>query len=136
MKTAVDRIGSGKVRQVNARFAAMASHYLFDPEFCNPASGWEKGQAEKNVQDARRRLWQPLLSFPDLTALNASPESQIEYRLGLEREASRLKEQLGVIDRMVDDLLLSLIWKHYALALLKCAETCSSIRSQSKTKCS
>jgi transposase len=41
MKTAVDRIGSGKARQVNARFAAMASHYLFEPEFCNPASGWE-----------------------------------------------------------------------------------------------
>jgi transposase len=71
MKTAVDRIGSGKARQVNARFAAMASHYLFEPEFCNAASGWEKGQVEKNVQDARRRLWQPLPSFPDLTSLNA-----------------------------------------------------------------
>lgn len=71
MKTAVDRIGSGKARQINARFAAMASHYLFEPEFCNPASGWEKGQVEKNVQDARRRLWQPLPSFPDLQALNA-----------------------------------------------------------------
>ena len=71
MRTAVDRIGSGKARQINARFAAMASHYLFEPEFCNPASGWEKGQVEKNVQDARRRLWQPLPSFPDLDALNA-----------------------------------------------------------------
>jgi transposase len=71
MKTAVDRIGTGKARQVNARFAAMASHYLFEPEFCNPASGWEKGQVEKNVQDARRRLWQPMPSFPDLGALNA-----------------------------------------------------------------
>ena len=71
MRTAVDRIGSGKARQINVRFAAMASHYLFEPEFCNPASGWEKGQVEKNVQDARRRLWQPLPSFPDLDALNA-----------------------------------------------------------------
>jgi len=70
MKTAVDRIGSGKARQVNARFAAMASHYLFEPEFCNPASGWEKGQVEKNVQDVRRRLWQLPPSFPDLDALN------------------------------------------------------------------
>ena len=76
MKTAVDRIGAGKIRQVNARFAAMASHYLFDPEFCNPASGWEKGQVEKNVQDARRRLWQPMPSFPDLDALNAWLEAQ------------------------------------------------------------
>ena len=70
MRTAVDRIGSGKARQINARFAAMASHYLFEPEFCNPASGWEKGQVEKNVQDARRRLWQPMPSFPDIAALN------------------------------------------------------------------
>ncbi|BBB14374.1 transposase (plasmid) [Sphingopyxis sp. FD7] len=70
MRTAVDRIGSGKARQINARFAAMASHYLFEPEFCNPASGWEKGQVEKNVQDARRRLWQPMPNFPDIDALN------------------------------------------------------------------
>ena len=76
MKTAVDRIGSGKARQVNARFAAMASHYLFEPEFCNPASGWEKGQVGKNVQDARRRLWQPIPSFADIDALNASLEER------------------------------------------------------------
>ena len=35
------------------RFLAMANHYVFEPEFCNPAAGWEKGQVEKNVQDAR-----------------------------------------------------------------------------------
>lgn len=34
----------------------MASHYLFEAEFCNPASGWEKGQIEKNVQDAQESL--------------------------------------------------------------------------------
>jgi hypothetical protein len=83
MKTAVDRIVTGKVRQVNARFAAMASHYLFEPEFCNPASGWEKGQVEKNVQDARRRLWQPMPSFPDLAALNAWLEEQCIAQWGL-----------------------------------------------------
>ncbi len=54
----------------------MASHYLFEPEFCNPASGWEKGQIEKNVQDARRRLWQPMPRFPDLDALNAWLEAR------------------------------------------------------------
>ena len=59
MKTAVDRVpGRGKTRVVNARFAAMTAHYLFDPDFCNVASGWEKGRVEKNVQDARRRVWQ------------------------------------------------------------------------------
>jgi transposase len=82
MKTAVDRIGSGKARQVNARFSAMASHYLFEPEFCNPASGWEKGQIEKNVQDARRRLWQPMPRFADLNGLNAWLEERCVMQWG------------------------------------------------------
>jgi transposase len=58
MKTAVDRVKKGKGRIVNARFAALCSHYLFDAEFCNVAAGWEKGVVEKNVQDSRRRVWQ------------------------------------------------------------------------------
>ncbi len=70
MKTAVDRVLRGKERQVNSRFQAMVGHYLFEAEFCNPASGWEKGQIEKNVQDARHRLWQPTPSFSTLEALN------------------------------------------------------------------
>jgi hypothetical protein len=49
----------------------MANHYVFEPTFCNPASGWEKGQVEKGVQDARPRLWQLMPAFPDLDALNA-----------------------------------------------------------------
>jgi hypothetical protein len=70
MKTAVDKVRPGKVRDVNARFSTMVSHYLFDAEFCNPASGWEKGQIEKNVQDSRHRLWQNVPAFGSLTALN------------------------------------------------------------------
>jgi len=57
MKTAVDKVRKGKGRVVNARFMALASHYLFEPDFCNVASGWEKGVVEKNVQDSRRRIW-------------------------------------------------------------------------------
>jgi len=70
MKTAVDRVGKGKQRDINARFKAMASHYVFEPEFCNPAAGWEKGQVEKNVQDARNRMWQIMPVFADLAELN------------------------------------------------------------------
>ena len=57
MKTAVDKVKKGKGRIVNARFAVMCNHYLYDPDFCNVASGWEKGVVEKNVQDSRRRIW-------------------------------------------------------------------------------
>jgi transposase len=77
MKTAVDKVmrgkGHGKGRVVNARFMALCSHYLFDPDFCNVASGWEKGVVEKNVQDSRRRIWieareRKFASFAELNA--------------------------------------------------------------------
>jgi transposase len=71
MKTAVDRVGRGKDRQINMRFLAMTNHYVFEPEFCNPASGWEKGQVEKNVRDSRHQMLQVMPDFPDLAALNA-----------------------------------------------------------------
>jgi transposase len=70
MKTAVDKVGRGKQRQVNKRFYAMVGHYLFEPEFCNPAAGWEKGQVEKAVQDARHGLWYDTPLFKSLQELN------------------------------------------------------------------
>ena len=73
MKTAVDKVNKGKGRVVNQRFAVMCSHYLFDPDFCNVASGWEKGIVEKNVQDSRRRIWLEAQSrkFGSFVELNA-----------------------------------------------------------------
>ena len=73
MKTAVDKVKKGKGRVVNARFEAMCAHYLVDADFCNVASGWEKGVVEKNVQDSRRRIWidaakQRFSSFAELNA--------------------------------------------------------------------
>ncbi len=39
MKTAVDKVSKGNRRVVNTRLFAMTAHYLFDPDFCNVASG-------------------------------------------------------------------------------------------------
>ena len=73
MKTAVDKVGRGKERDINPRFYAMCGHYLFDPEFCNVASGWEKGRVEKYVQDRRRQIWHHAgeRRWRDLDELNA-----------------------------------------------------------------
>ena len=78
MKMVVDRVGRGKERLGNARFLAMASHRVLDPEFCHRAAGWEKGQVEKNVQDSRHRLRQPMPDVPDLAALNLWLEGRCE----------------------------------------------------------
>ena len=73
MLTAVDKVKKGKGRIVNARFAVMCAHYLFDANFCNVAAGWEKGVVEKNVQDSRRRIWIDAAQqqFGSFVALNA-----------------------------------------------------------------
>jgi transposase len=70
MKVAVDKVHPGKRRDVNLRFHAMTSHYLFEHEFCSPRAGWEKGQIEKNVLDTRRSVWSQLQPMPSLEALN------------------------------------------------------------------
>ena len=76
MKTAVDKIKKGKARDVNLRFQVMVNHYVFDANFCNAASGWEKGQIEKNVQDSRHRLWHNAPAFATLDELNRWLESR------------------------------------------------------------
>uniref|UniRef100_UPI00406CBEFC IS21 family transposase n=1 Tax=Rhodoferax sp. GW822-FHT02A01 TaxID=3141537 RepID=UPI00406CBEFC len=73
MRTAVDKVGKGKERSVNARFESMTGHYLFEAEFCNRAAGWEKGRVEKNVQDRRRHIWREAAEkrWGSLAELNA-----------------------------------------------------------------
>jgi hypothetical protein len=57
MKTAVDNVGHGKQRQVNKRFHAMVGHHLYEPEFCNPATGLEKGQAWPLESSLHIKIW-------------------------------------------------------------------------------
>jgi transposase len=71
LKTVVDAVFAGKERQFNRRFLALASHYLFEPVACTPASGWEKGQIENQVGNIREWLFTPTPRFADFASLNA-----------------------------------------------------------------
>lgn len=64
MRTAVDRIGSGKARQVNARFAAMASHYLFEPDFCNRLPGGRRGRSRRTSRIRAAACGSPCPALP------------------------------------------------------------------------
>jgi hypothetical protein len=46
MKTAVDKVGRGKQRQTKKRFHAMVGHYLYEPEFYNPAVERVRGRED------------------------------------------------------------------------------------------
>lgn len=119
MKTAVDKVQRGKERIVNTRFAALTAYYLFEPDFCNVAAGWEKGIVEKNVQDSRRRIWldacqQCFVSFAELNVwLEARcrtlwaelpwPEgSSMTVREALDIEQSHLMPMPGVFDGYIE----------------------------------
>jgi transposase len=71
MSTAVDRVLPGKERDYNRRFEHMTAHYLFEPQACNVASGWEKGQVERQVALVRQWLFVPRARFASLALLNA-----------------------------------------------------------------
>jgi transposase len=75
-KTIVESIFSGKDRQFNRRFLALASHYLFEPVACTPASGWEKGQVENQVGNVREWLFTPILRFDTLSEMNVWLETR------------------------------------------------------------
>lgn len=70
LKAVVQTILVGKERQFNPRFMALASHYLFEPVACTPASGWEKGQVENQVGNIREWLFTPRPRFASLSELN------------------------------------------------------------------
>ena len=69
--TVATAILKGRQRHVHERYAALASHYRFDPMFCMPASGWEKPHVEKRVYDLQRRWSTPVPAVRDLDEFNA-----------------------------------------------------------------
>ena len=52
------------------RFLRFATHYGFEPVFCNPYSGNEKGNVEKKVGYFRDNLFIPFIKCDDINSLN------------------------------------------------------------------
>ena len=69
-KTAVTKILKGPHRQEHIVFSSLKAHYLFDSEFCNPASGNEKGTVENLVKFVRRNAMVPVPRVQSLDELN------------------------------------------------------------------
>jgi hypothetical protein len=55
---------------LNPAYAALASHYRFDPLFCMPAKGQEKSDVERSVFALERRACTPVPEADDLADLN------------------------------------------------------------------
>jgi transposase len=84
--TVVARIFAGRDRRPNASYAALASHYTFEPLFCMPARGNEKPYAETRVRVLQRQWATPVPQVADLASLN------LQLRDRCLREADRTVE--------------------------------------------
>lgn len=100
-KTVATLILQGRARQLHPRYAALASHYAFDPLFCMPGRGNEKPDAEGTVKAVQRRFATPVPRVATLDELNTS------LRKCCEAERDRVVQSLfgpfTIHDRLAED---------------------------------
>ena len=89
LRAAVRRILVGAERALTLRFAALASHYLFEPCFCRPATGHDKGGVEARGKAIRWQHLVPIPAGPDLATINAALLARLDGRLDRRRAGDR-----------------------------------------------
>jgi transposase len=70
LTTAVNKVLHGKNRQLQESYKQFQAYYSFDPRFCNPGQGHEKGGVEGLVGYARRNYMVPVPEAESLEVLN------------------------------------------------------------------
>ena len=79
-------------RQLTERFAALASHYAFEPSFARPGQGHDKGGVESRGRGLRLQVLTPVPRGDSLEQLSERIQSEIE-RLAPERVAERFARE-------------------------------------------
>jgi len=69
-RTVADAVLKGRERKINSRYAALASHFAFEPLFCLPAAGNEKPVVENRVKTLERKWSTPIPQMQDMDELN------------------------------------------------------------------
>jgi hypothetical protein len=92
----------GRERQLQPRYAALASHYVFSPLFCMPARGNEKPDAEGTVKAVQKRFATPVPRVADLDELNTYFRNRCEAER--DRVVHSLSGPFTIKDRLAEDL--------------------------------
>jgi transposase len=101
-KTVATTILQGRERRLHPRYAALASHYVFEPRFCTPGRGNEKPDAESTVKAVQRRFATPVPRAADLDDLNRSFRERCEAERG--RVVRSITGAFTIRDRLAEDL--------------------------------
>jgi len=101
-RTVATLILRGRERRIHPRYAALASHHVFEPRFCMPARGNEKPDAESTVKAVQKRFATPVPRVADLDELNG-----LLHRWCLaerDRVVRSLAGPFTIKDRLAEDL--------------------------------
>ena len=101
-KTVATLILEGRERRLHPRYAALASHYVFDPRFCMPGRGNEKPDAESTVKAVQRRFATPVPRVADLEELNRFFRDRCQAEQ--QRVVQSLTGAFTIRDRLAEDL--------------------------------
>lgn len=108
MSTAVVEVLEGTERKLTDGFMRFMLHYRFQADFCNPASGNEKGNVENKVGYIRRNALVPIPTITDFDDFN-------EYLFRwCEKDAEKPHYQHGVTEEN--------LWQEEKVRLLKLPE--------------
>jgi transposase len=101
-KTVATLILLGRERRCHPRYAALASHYVFEPHFCMPARGNEKPDAEGTVKAVQKRFATPVPQAADLDELNKLLRRRCENER--ERVVQSLSGHFTIKERFAEEL--------------------------------
>jgi hypothetical protein len=100
----------GRHREIHPHYKALASHYVFDPQFSMPGRGNEKPDAESTVKAVQRPFATPVPRVADFAELNAL------FRQRCIAEQERVVQSLfgpfKIKDRLADELAAAPLPRH------------------------
>jgi hypothetical protein len=99
LKPAVTRVLVGSERELSSRFAAMATHYVFEPCFARPGTGHDKGGVESRGRAIRWQHLVPIPSGSDLESINRRLIAKLDARAAEQRDA----EGRTILERFEDE---------------------------------
>lgn len=104
LRAAVKKILAGSERELSARFAAMANHYLFEASFCRPATGHDKGGVEARGKGIRLQHLVPIPVGESLEAISRTLLARLDAQAADQRD----RDGRTVMERFGDEQLLML----------------------------
>jgi transposase len=80
LKAAVRKMLVGSERELQTRFLALTTHYLFEASFARPRTGHDKGGVEARGKGIRWQELVPIPSGPDLATISAALLTRLDAR--------------------------------------------------------